>query len=181
MSNETSSKQWGVLAEFGSASAVFHACEKIRDAGFTQWDAHTPFPVHGLDGAMGLKRSKLPWIVLVCGLTGAAAAMVLQWWTSAVDYKVLIAAKPLFSWQAFIPVTFEVMILFSAFGAVLGMFHLNRLPRHYHPVFRSERFLRASDDKFFVAIETADPRYDAEETPRMLADLGATHIDHVEP
>src|SRR6185295_3114542 len=114
-------KPFGVLAEFESSAAIFHACEKVRDAGFRKWDAHTPFPVHNLDKAMGLARSKLLFIVFAMGISGASLAMLLQWWTAAVDYKLIIAAKPLFSWQAFIPVTFEVMVLFSALGAVVGM------------------------------------------------------------
>lgn len=176
----STSGPWGVLAEFESAHGIYHACEKVRDAGFQKWDAHTPFPVHGLDKAMGIKRSILPFIVLACGLTGVGAAMALQWWTSAVDYQVIIAAKPYFSWQAFIPVTFEVMVLFSALGAVIGMLHLNRLPQFYHSLFHSERFERVTDDRFFISIETADPNFDAERTPEFLRSVGAVHVETVE-
>jgi hypothetical protein len=171
---------FGVLAEFESAADVYHACEKVRDAGFRKWDAHTPFPVHGLDKAMGQKRSILPLIVFVMGLTGASSALLLQWWTSAVDYKLVIAAKPFFSWQAFVPVCFEVMVLFSALGAVFGMLFLSRLPQWYHPLFRVERFKRFSDDRFFISIEAADPRFSADETPRFLKTIGATNVDVVE-
>mgnify|MGYP001226025551 CR=1 FL=1 len=173
-------KTFGVLAEFNDATELFHACEKVRDAGFTKWDAHSPFPIHGLDRAMGLRRSLVPWIVLVMGLTGATAGMVLQWWTSAVDYKIYIAAKPYFSWQAFIPVTFELMVLFSALGAVFGMFALNRLPQHYHPLFGSKRFERATDDKFFISIEAGDPNFQDEDTAKFLSGLGAAHVETVE-
>jgi len=177
MSQDT---RFGLLAEFKDPTHLFDACEKIRDAGFTKWDAHSPFPIHGLDGAMGLRRSLVPFIVFVMGITGASAGMLLQWWTSAVDYKVYIAAKPYFSWQAFIPVTFELMVLFAALGAVLGMFALNRLPQHYHPLFNSKRFERATDDRFFISIEVADPKFSDDGTEKFLEELGATHIETVE-
>jgi hypothetical protein len=171
---------YGVLAEFESAPAVYHACERVRDAGFRRWDAHTPFPVHGLEKAMGLKQSRLPWVVLVTGLGGAASGMLLQWWTSAVDYPLVISGKPFFSWQAFVPVTFELGVLGGALGAVLGMFFLNRLPRYYHALFRSRRFERATDDRFFVSIEASDPQFDPTKTPAFLQALGATHVELVE-
>ncbi|NUN14645.1 MAG: DUF3341 domain-containing protein [Myxococcales bacterium] len=173
-------KIFGVLAQFESSQDIFRACEKVRDAGYTRWDAHTPFPVHGLDAAMGLKPSRLPWIVLVAALTGASCALLLQWWTSAVDYPLIIAGKPLFSWQAFVPVTFEVAVLFGALGALLGMLGLNRLPQHYHPVFQSKAFDRASDDKFFISIEAQDPRFDTSKTADMLRSVGATHVEMLE-
>src|SRR5258708_395633 len=127
-----SGKLYGALAEFDSATAIFHACEGVRDAGYTRWDAHTPFPVHGLDKAMGLKPTILPWIVFAMGITGASCGMLLEWWTSAVDYPLVISGKPLFSWQAFVPIMFELMVLFSAFGCVFGMLGLTRLPQHHH-------------------------------------------------
>lgn len=172
---------YGVLAEFDSASAVYHACEKVRDAGYTHWDAHTPFPVHGLDKAMGIKQTVLPLIVFVCGLTGASLAMLMQWWMNAVDYPFVISGKPLFSWPAFIPVTFELMVLFSALGAVLGMLGLNRLPQYYHPLFKSKRFARATDDRFFISIEARDELFDAEKTRALLKKAGAIgEIEEVE-
>lgn len=171
---------FGVLAEFDSAAAIYHACEGVRDQGFSRWDAHTPFPVHGLDEAMGLKRSVLPYIVLVLGLSGVGAAMLLQWWTSAVDYPLVISGKPLFSWPAFVPITFEVAVLFGALGAVLGLFHLCRLPQLYHPAFRSKTFERVSDDRFFVSIEATDPLFDQTQTPELLKKLGATSVELLE-
>lgn len=171
---------YGVLAEFTSPAAIYHACEKIRDAGFKKWDAHTPYPVHGLDRAMGIKRSILPYMVFAAGITGASLALLMQWWMSAVDYKLLIAAKPLFSWQAFVPVCFEVMVLFSAATAVFGMFFLCRLPMLHHPLFNSRRFERFSDDRFFISIEANDPRFHPDETPRLLSSLGAAHVEIVD-
>ena len=120
----SSAEPYGLLAEFETAAELYHACEEVRDAGFSRWDAHTPFPVHGLNKAMGVPPSRLPHFVFVMGLTGACGAMLLQWWTSAVDYRIIIAAKPYFSWQAFVPITFEVMVLFAAGTAVLGMLFL---------------------------------------------------------
>lgn len=174
------SRPYGALAEFKSAAEIFHACEKVRDAQYRRWDAHTPFPVHGLDRAMGLPRSKLPILVCMAGLTGVTAGMTMQWWMSAVDYKVLIAAKPYFSWQAFIPVTFEVMILFSAVCAVFGMLFINRLPQWHHSLLKSERFRRASDDRFFICIEAQDAKFDPEGTVQFLKGLGATSVELVE-
>src|SRR6185436_17891428 len=109
---------YGILAEFATPADLYHACERVRDSGFTRWDAHTPFPVHGLERAMGLRRSPLPWIVLVMGLTGAALGFALQAWVHTRAYPLVISGKPYFSWPAFIPITFEVGVLFAAFGAV---------------------------------------------------------------
>ena len=125
---------YGILGEFATPADLHHACERVRDAGFTRWDAHTPFPVHGLAGAMGLRRSILPWIVLVMALTGAALGFVLQWWVHTSAYPLVISGKPFFAWPALIPITFEVAVLFGALAAVFGMFGLNRLPMHYHPL-----------------------------------------------
>ena len=173
-------KIYGMLAEFDTPQVLYTACEQVRDEGFKHWDALTPFPVHGLDKAMGLKASKLPWIVLAMALTGCACGFALQWWTMVIDYPSIIAGKPLFSWPAYIPVTFELTILFGSFGAVFGMFGLNRLPTLNHPLFSSERFKRVTDDKFFIAIEARDPRYDKRKTKKLLKKLGATHIELVE-
>jgi len=171
---------YGVLAQFGSPAELYHACERVRDEGFTKWDAHTPFPVHGLDKAMGLKRSPLPWIVLVMGLTGAALGFALQWWVHAKAYPLVISGKPYFSWPAYIPVTFEVAVLFAALGAVLGMLALNRLPMHHHPLFQSSVFERVTDDAFFISIESWDPRFDPSGTRTLLESLGARNVELLE-
>ncbi len=174
-----SEKLFGVLAEFDSASQLYHACEKVRDAGYTNWDSYTPFPVHNLDKAMGLKATKVSWVALVAGLTGVSLAMLLQWWVSVKAYPVIISGKPLFSWPAFIPVCFELMVLFAALGAVLSMFHFNRLPRLHHPLFSSERFEKVTDNKFFIAIEATDPKFDLEGSTTLLREVGATHTEVV--
>jgi hypothetical protein len=133
--------------------------------------------VHGLDRAMGLGRSPVPWIALVLALGGAVGGFALQTWVHSIEYPLVISGKPFFAWQAYVPVTFELAILGGALGAVLGMFALNRLPRHHHPIFGSARFERASDDRFFISIESRDPRFDATATPRLLAEAGAARLE----
>ena len=171
---------YGILAEFATPAELYRACERGRDAGFTRWDAHTPFPVHGLAGAMGLRRSPLPWIVLAMGLTGAALGFGLQWWVHASAQPLVISGKPYFTWPAFIPITFEIGVLFAALGAVLGMLGLNRLPMLYHPLFRSKVFERVTDDAFFISIESWDPRFDASATATLLESLGARSVELLE-
>ncbi|MDH3285283.1 MAG: DUF3341 domain-containing protein [Acidobacteriota bacterium] len=171
---------FGLLAQYRGPRELIHACEIVRDAGYSKWDAHTPFPVHGLDRAMGLTASKVPWIVLVTGLGGAASGMLMQWWMSAVSYPLVISGKPFFSWQAFVPITFELGVLGGALGAVFGMFALNQLPNLYHPLFNSERFEKVTDDGFFVSIRADDPKFDLDTGRRLLERAGATHVEVVE-
>ena len=170
-------RPYGLLAEFDSPRSVVDAAIEVRHAGYQRWDAYTPFAVHGLDQAMDLKPSRLPWLVLAMGLTGASLGFVLQYWVSVVAYPTVVSGKPHDSWQAFVPITFECGVLLGALAAVLGMFFICRLPRWYHPLFTSERFERATDDGFFIAIEREDPRYDEDETRRLLEGLGATHVE----
>jgi len=171
---------YGVLARFETPGALLRACEQVRDAGYTRWDAHTPFPVHGLDRAMGMKASVLPWIVLVLGLGGAGGGMLMQWWIAAVAYPLVISGKPFFSWQAFVPVTFELGVLLAAVAAVLSMILLSRLPMHHHPLFNSSEFERASDDGFFISIESWDREFDVARTRKLLESLGAAHVETVD-
>ncbi len=172
-------KEFGLLAEFSSPEALMHACAKVRDEGFDNWDAHTPFPVHGLDKAMGLGRSMVSLFVLVMGVSGAALGMLMQWWVSAEAYALVISGKPLFSWPAFVPVMFECGVLGGASGAVLGFLIMARLPRHHHALFNSERFTQVTDDAFFISIEADDPNYDSEKTQRFLQEIGASHVEAV--
>jgi hypothetical protein len=171
---------YGILGEFATPADLYRACERVRDAGFTRWDAHSPFPVHGLDKAMGLRRSPLAWIVLVMGLLGAAGGFGLQWWVHASAQPLVISGKPYYTWPAFIPITFELGVLFASLGAVLGMLGLNRLPMLYHPLFRSKVFERVSDDAFFISIESWDPRFDPSATGKLLESLGARSVELVE-
>jgi len=161
-----------ILAEFDSAGDLIGAARKLREAGYKKYDCHSPFPIHGMDAAMGLKRSPLGFLIAACGTTGLVGATLLQWWTSAVDYPLVISGKEFFSFQAFVPVAFALTVLLSALGATFGMFALNKLPRLSHPVFNSERFKKFSDDGFFVSVEATDPKYDAHETARFLESIG---------
>lgn len=170
-------RTWGMLAEFDSPARLYHACEAVAGAGYERWDAHSPFPIHGLERAMGLARSRVPLLVLVLGLGGAAAGMALQWWVSVEAYPLVVSGKPLFSWPAFVPIMFECGVLGGALGAILGFLHFSRLPRHHHPLFASPRFARVSDDGFFVSIEASDPRFDRDATQRLLEQAGARHVE----
>lgn len=169
-----------VLAEFGSADRLLGAAEKVREAGFIHWDCYTPYPVHGLDDKMGIKATALPWVVLGGGLTGLMVGLVMQWWMNAFDYPFLISGKPFWSVPANIPVMFELTILLSAFGAFGGMLAMNGLPRFYRPHFRSERFRRVTDDKFFIGIEARDRSFDPARNQEFLASIGADHVEVVE-
>lgn len=174
---ETESRPLLYLAEYETPADVMHAAEKVRDAGYERWDVHTPFPIHGMDRAMGMRDSVVGWIVLVMGLTGCLSGFLLMWWTNGVDYPLVIGGKPGFSLPSMIPVMFELTILLSAFGAVFGMFGINQLPKHHHPVFYSDRFERCSDDRFFISVEASDPAFDLEETRALLE---GTHPSHIE-
>lgn len=173
-------KAYGVLAEFASPDELLHAVHKAREAGYRHMDAFTPLPVHGLDKALGLERSKLGFVVFGAGLMGAAAALLLQWWTAAVDYPLMIGGKPYFKLEFSIPVTFELTVLFAAFAAVLGMLAFNRLPQLYHPVFTAESFRRATDDGFLLLIESQDPNFDVEACRNLLHASGAARVELVE-
>ena len=167
------------LAEFTTPDAVMHAAEKVRDRGYTQWDVHTPYPVHGMDAAMGLKDSKLGWIVLACGLTGVSLAVLMMQWMNGYDYPLIIGGKPPDAIPSMVPIMFELTVLISSFGALLGMFGLNKIPQHHHPVFYSDRFDACSDDKFFISIEAADPKFDPQATAEFLNTLGASYVEVV--
>ncbi|MEZ4256708.1 MAG: DUF3341 domain-containing protein [Polyangiales bacterium] len=167
------------LAEFATTKDVIHAAEKVRDAGYKKWDVHTPFPVHGMDKAMGLSDSKLGWIVLAMGLTGLIGGFTMMAWMNGVDYPLTVGGKPGFTPPSMIPIMFECTVLLSGFGAVFGMFGLNQLPRHHHPVFYSDRFAKATDDRFFISIEAADPKFDLGETKALLESLHPASLELV--
>lgn len=170
----------GVVAELHTVDQVFSVSEKCRDAGFTKWDVHTPFAVHGIEEAMGIKPTKLPFFVLGGGLTGLFGGFLLQWWTNAVDYPFIISGKPDFSVPANVPVAFETTILLSALTAFFAALIMNGLPKLYNPLNRLARFNRVTDDRFFVVIEAADPLFDAEKTPAFLTELGAEAVEMCE-
>lgn len=176
---ESQSKLVGLLAEFPTPEALVSAAEQVREEGYRRIDAFSPFPVHGLDEAMAIRPTVLPWVVLGAGLTGVVAALAGQWWTNTIDYPFVVSGKPLFSLPANIPVTFEVIILFSAFTAFFGMLVLNGLPRLAQPVFRSDRFRRATADRFFLLIEAADARFAVEKTRSFLQTVAAVHVEEL--
>ncbi len=178
----TRKRVYGYLAEFSSASALYKAAEKVRDAGFRKWDCHTPYPVHGLDAAMGLKRSILPWFVFFGGMTGTATAFTLAYVTQVVIYPTAVQAKPVnvFTVPAFFPIMFELTILFAGFTVLFGLLALMKLPRLNHPLFASRQFHRATDDAFFIAIEARDPKFSPEGTRQLLEDIGGKSIELVE-
>ncbi len=178
----TRKRIYGYLAEFPSASALYKAAENVRDAGFRRWDCYTPYPVHGLDAAMGLKRSILPWFVFFGGLAGIATAFALAYSTQVIIYPTVVQAKPtnIFTVPAFFPVMFELTILFSGFTVLFGLLGLIQLPRLNHPLFASAQFHRATDDAFFIAIEARDAKFSAEGTHRLLTDIGGANIELVE-
>lgn len=171
---------WGALAELSTPGALLRAARELRGAGYERLDAHSPFPVHGLERALGLARSPVPWFVLVLGLGGAAAGMALQWWVSVEAYPLVVSGKPFFSWPAFVPIMFECGVLGGALGAVFGFLAMARLPRHHHPLFESQRFERMGDDRFFLSVEAEDPLFDPDGTPALLRRLGAEHVELVE-
>jgi mono/diheme cytochrome c family protein len=167
----------GILAEFDGPGALKKAAVQVRDAGFTRWDCYSPFPVHGIDPAMGVRPTILPWIILGMGLTGLGIATALQWWTNAVDYPFLISGKPLFGLPANIPIMFELTILLSAFGAFFGALLLNDLPRFYRPIFSLKRFRKATDSGFFIGIEASDPKFDSKAIQGLFNRMGSLAIE----
>jgi len=179
-SNQTKGPQpriAGLVAEFDGPEALLAAAAKIREAGYSRFDAHSPFPVHGMERAMGIRPTILPWLVLGAGILGGAAALLLQWWTNAVNYPLVISGKPLFSLPANIPVTFELIVLFSAFAAFGGVLVLNLLPQYWHPAFSAKRFVRVTSDGFFISVEAEDRMFDPVLTKRLLESLGAVAVE----
>jgi hypothetical protein len=176
----SSSPAYGLIARFDTAPDLYHAAEQVRDAGYSKWDCITPFPVHGLDGAMGLKRSILPRFSFLGGITGFTVGMSLIFFTGAVDYKLIVGGKPYFSPMFAFPVSYELTILLTAFATIGGMFILNRLPMHYHPVLKSAAAHKGLDDKFYIVIENADPRFDSARTKALLQKIGGADIEEIE-
>jgi hypothetical protein len=170
----------GCLAEFEDVNSVVSAAEAVRDAGYYRWDVHSPFPIHGIDEAIGIRPTILPWLVLCGGLFGLAGGLAMQWFTNAHDYKVIVSGKPFFSLPAFIPVIFAMAVLCSALTAIFGMLLLNRLPMLYNPLFKSERFRRATSDRFFVVVDASDPQFDETRTADLLRSLGAVAVERFE-
>lgn len=170
----------GMIAEFSTPADVYHAAEKVRDAGYERWDVNTPFPIHGMEEAMGVKTTRLPYLVFGAAISGVLGAAGMQWFMNAFDYPFIVQGKDPWAWEAYLPVMFELGVLLSAFTALGGMFAFNGLPRFNHPLFSSDRFLQTSDDRFVIAVEADDPSFDPDETRRLLESAGGSHIELIE-
>jgi len=177
---DNSTKYYGVVGNFDSPEDLLRAIRTVRLAGYSKLEAYTPFPIHGLDEAMGEGRSPLGRFVLIGGLLGLISAVALQWWTGAVDYKLVIAGKPLFAFEPSVPIMFELTVLFASFAAVLGMLGLNKLPQYYHSFFRYSRHMESTNDRFLLAVESSDPKFDADDLITLLHELGSRHTELVE-
>jgi hypothetical protein len=170
---------WGMVAEFRDHHAVSRAARQLRQAGYRRLDAFTPYPVEEMETALGLPPTRIGLAVLVGGLLGAAGGYALQWYTMVVDYPINVGGRPLHSWPAFIPVTFEMMVLTATLFGVLALFVRNGLPRPHHPVLAAVALDRASEGGFFLAVEASDPRYSAPWTRQTLERLGALSVAEV--
>jgi hypothetical protein len=169
----------GLMGEFETPEQLLSAAKKAREAGYKRVDAYTPFPIEGLAEAIGTRRSWVPLITLIGGVGGGLTGFGLQYWVAAITYPVNIGGRSLNSWPAFIPVTFELTVLGASIFAVVGMLALNKLPQPYHPVFNVDRFRAASTDRFFLCIESRDPKFHLAETARFLQGLSAQHVSEV--
>jgi hypothetical protein len=176
---EHRSHSYGVMAEFDTPEELMAAAKKAREAGYKRVTAYTPFPIEGLAEEIGFKWTAVPLITLIGGVGGGLTGFAMQYWMMAISYPLNIGGRPLNSWPAFIPVTFELTILGASIFAVFGMLALNKLPQPHHPVFGVDRFSQASTDKFFLCIQAKDPKFNLTETARFLQGLNATHVDEV--
>lgn len=173
-------RTYGLIASFETTGAIYRAAKEVRDAGFSRWDCITPLPIHGLDKAMGLRRSIVPRVSLSGGITGFCTGMTLIWWADAYHYAIIVGGKPLFSPLFAFPISYELTILFTTFATIIGMFVINGLPMHYHPVLKYRNMRRATDDRFFIVIESSDPRFDPKGTRELLARVGGSEIEELE-
>jgi hypothetical protein len=170
---------YGAVGQFEDENRLLEAIADIRQQGYSKLEAYTPFPIHGIDEALGSKESKLGWFVLCCGITGATGAATFIWFADAIDYPIIVGGKPLFAFTFSIPIMFELMILLSAFGSLYGMLGINRLPQFYHSIFNYKNSEAITDDGFVLAIEAGDPQFDATECVRVLETAGANHVEVV--
>jgi hypothetical protein len=171
---------FGMVAEFGTAEEVLNAAEQAKFAGYKKMDAYTPYPVHGLSDAIGFRENVMPYMIFFAGLCGVAFGFTLLWYTSTIDYPLNVGGKPFNSLPSFMPISFECIVLFSALTATFGMLAMNKLPKPYHSIFNTPGFERASQDRFFLGIESEDPNYDSEKTRKFLEGLGPIAVNEVE-
>jgi len=172
---------YGLMAEFESPTALVEATHRAREAGYRQMDAYSPFPIEELTEALGVRPTRLPLLILIGGLIGGFGGFFMQWYLAVIDYPLDIGGRPQNSWPMFIPITFEMTVLFAGLTAVFGMLALNGLPMPYHPVFNVPRFALATRDRFFLCIEATDPLFDREKTKRFLQELHPREVSEVEP
>ncbi|MDR8393216.1 DUF3341 domain-containing protein [Aliifodinibius sp. S!AR15-10] len=170
---------YGVLAEFQNPKELIDAAEAVEKSGYEKFDTYAPFPIHGMEKAMGIKKSFLGWIVFGGALVGFLGAITLMVWVMGYEYPMNISGKPYINLPVMVPITFELTVLLSAFAATFGMIALNKLPRLHNPLFNSERFEKATDDGFFVCIEATDDLFDEEKANKLFSDAGATHIETI--
>lgn len=171
---------YGILAEFDTATELVDAARKTNAAGYTETDAFSPFPIHEMDEALGIKRTILPYLVFAGGITGLLSGIGLEYFTAVIDYPIIVGGRPFFSLPSFIPPAYELTILFASFAAVFGMLFLNGLPQPYHPVFNVPRFALATREKFFLLIETKDEQFDYENTRSFMESLAPQEVFDVE-
>ncbi len=171
---------YGLMAEFDNPEALLAAAHRAHQEGYRKMDAYSPLPIEGLSEAIGFHHTRLPLVVLIGGILGGLAGFSLCYYTSVIDFPINVGGRPLNSWPSFIPVTFETTILGAALSAVLGMLALNGLPTPYHPVFNVPRFALATRNRFFLCIESRDPKFSRQETARFLESLGAQEVSEVE-
>ena len=177
--NRSEKSLHGLGAEFPTAASLLHAAKKVQALGFRRWDVYSPFPVHGMDHAMGFKRSRVSLFSLIGGFIGLGTAFALIYYTSALNYPLITQGKPYFALEPSLPIFFELTILLTAFGTVLGLLLLTLLPRFHHPVFNWDRFQRVTDDGFFIVLEAADPQFSDEASRKVLQEIGGTHISEI--
>ena len=170
---------YGLMAEFDTPKDVLRATRRAQRAGYRVMDAYTPYPVKGLASALESQRTRVPFVILICGVVGAGVGFLMQWYTMASDYRFNVGGRPPNSWPVYLPIAFEVMVLVASLAAILGMLLLNGLPRPHHPVFNVRRFVEASQERFFLCIEATDPKYDRQETEQFLVSSGAKAVMEV--
>jgi len=171
-------KPYGIIAEFDTPEDLVRAARQARDRGFRRIETYTPFPVPEIEDIIR-HRNWLPLVVLICGATGTLTGYLLQTYIAVYDYPINVGGRPLHSWPSFVVIMFELTVLFAAFGAFFGTLIFNGLPRPYHPVGNARGFEAASQNRFYLAIEAADPQFDAEDTARFLASLNPERVEHV--
>ncbi len=171
---------YGLMAEYREPEDLVAAAHRAYEEGYRKMDAFTPFPVEGLAEAIGFTRNRLPLIVLIGGITGTVTAFVMMWFSAVIDYPINVGGRPFLSWPSFIPIMFELTILFASFSAVFGMLGLNGLPMPHHPVFNARNFALASRNRFFLCIQADDPKFDREVTKQFLEGLGPKLVSEIE-